>query len=165
MRRKGLWIGVAIALVLLLGVGAGLLALYARGGGELPGFLSFLGPPKAGYLDPSTPEEAVLRTLRLAGYERAVVGEEGGTAVLRLETPAVTSPADVELAWQTGAATLAGGYPSAATYVVQVFSPEAQPLVEVTVPGSDARSAVSADDAAALREAADFRYLLEGTGG
>lgn len=158
-RVRVLRIVAATAVVALTAAGS-LIALYARGGGALPPSLSFLGRAE----DPlaaSSPEEAALRTIRLAGYERAVVGESGGTAVLRLELPAVTSAADAELAWQSGFAALSGAYPRARSYVVQLFSPGAEPLLEVEVPGDAVRAAVRDDDAAALRKAAGFRHLVE----
>ena len=111
-------------------------------------------------LAPSDSPERVLRTLRLAGIESAVVGEERGTAVARIEVPAISSAGDVEIAWQLGVAALSEAYPRARTYVVQLFGPGTVALVELSLPGRDARGAVGSDDAAALREMADARYLL-----
>lgn len=165
-RAKRIAILAAVAAGLVLAAGAVLLALYARGGGTLPPALSFLGPAQVDHLGPSGPEEAVLRTLRLAGYDRAAAGEDAGAAVLRIELAGVTSPADVELAWQTAAAASAVAFPRAGSYEVQLFGPGAEPLLAIKLPGEAARAAVAADDAAALRKAATFRHLLEeGAGG
>ncbi|MBA4371121.1 MAG: hypothetical protein C0418_06055 [Coriobacteriaceae bacterium] len=148
-------------------VSIALLGLYARGGGSVPAFLSFLSPSGPDYLAASGPAESVLRTLRLAGYERAVAGMESGTAFVRIELPSVASPADVELGWQSGIGALATAYPNAGPYVVQLFGPGQQALLEVSIPGEKARAAVGANDGLALRAASTFHYLavLEGDGG
>jgi len=140
------------------------LYLYARGGGPLPEWAAPLRPGGDAVLGASSPAESVLRTLRLAGFQRAAVGDEAGTVVVRVEAPSVASAADIELTWQTGMAAAASAYPAADRIVVQVFSP-AQPLVQVSAPGGAVRAAVAADDAAALRRACSFAYLSELTGG
>ena len=136
--------------------------LYAKGGGSVPDWFPF----ESSAFDPLAPsdaEESVLRSIRLAGIERAVVGEQGGTAVLRLDIPEVSSAADMEIAWQTGVASLTSVYPDAREYIVQLFENQSG-LLEIKWAGSDARDAVSADDAEALRSSATFIYLSEEVG-
>ncbi|GAB4275624.1 MAG: hypothetical protein Kow0056_05400 [Coriobacteriia bacterium] len=158
------WAGVAVVLVMA----AVLVFLYGRGGGPLPGWLGFLGPRTAGLLDPSGPEEAVLRTLRLAGYDHAVVGESDGTVVVRVEVPRVRTPADVELTWQTALGVSAEAFPEAERYVAQVFS-DGTALVEVGIGGSDLRGILDSGDAgsaaSALEEQADVILLSRSGGG
>ena len=154
---------VAIVLALLLGGVA--YVLYARGGGPVPAYLAFLSPAESRLLAASSPAEQTLRTLRLAGIDRAVVGETKGIATARVEIPAVTSAADVEIAWQTAVAALSQSYPRARVYDVQLFGPDATALVQLTFPGSEARSDVTANDPAALRRIATIRYLSEQGGG
>lgn len=151
-----------VAIALLTGVAA--LVLYGRGGGPLPGWLSFLGPERTDLLAASGPAETTLRTLRLAGIERATVGAESGTVVVRLELPAAQTSTDVTAAWQIAIGALAGAYPDEKRYVVQVFGADAQPLLEF----GWARDAVfsegrlrAADD---LKAGASVRLLSE-TGG
>ncbi len=128
-------------------------------GAVLAGTLVFHALTDAGGpLEPSGPEETVLRVVRLAGIERAVVGVAEGTAVLRLDVPAITSAPDVEIAWQAGFAALAEAFPDAEQYVVQLFT-DTRPLIELRAAGTDARAAVDADDPAALRSAVDPRYI------
>lgn len=162
--RRLVWTGVAVVLVLC----ALLLVLYGRGGGPLPGWLGFLGPRTAGLLDPSGPEEAVLRTLRLAGYDHAVAGESGGTVVVRVEVPRVRTPADVELTWQTALGAAAAAFPEADRYVAQVFS-DGTALVEVGIGGSDLRDILDSGDtqgaALALEERAEIILLARSGGG
>jgi len=160
-RRRGLVIGLAV--VTVVGAIAVGVALYARGGGPLPDWAGILRPPEA-VLEPSSPAESVLRTLRLAGYERAAVGDADGSVVVRVETPGVGTTADIQMAWQTGMAAASAVYPDASTIVVQVFA-SAQPLVEVSASAEGVRAAVAADDASALRRLCTFRYLSELTGG
>ncbi|MDP2232938.1 MAG: hypothetical protein Q8K89_04825, partial [Actinomycetota bacterium] len=90
--RAAVVAGVMLALVLVGG-----LVLYSRGGGPVPRALTWLGAAGPALLESSGPDETVLRTLRLAGIEHAVVGESSGTAVVRLALPSVSSAADVEL--------------------------------------------------------------------
>jgi hypothetical protein len=161
--RRGFVIAGVVAAVILVGLGAGLY-FYARGGGPLPQWAGFLRPSTDAVLQPSPPAEVVLRTLRLAGYQRAAVGEKDGTVVVRVESPSLGSPSDVALTWQTGMAAVSAAYPAAETIVVQVFVP-AQPLLEISVPAAAVTAAVNADDAALLRKAASFRYLSEAGGG
>jgi hypothetical protein len=161
-RLTVVWIALALLGILLLGT-AGLI-LYARGGGPLPGWARFLRPADRAVLEASGPEETVLRTLRLAGYERAIVGEEDGTVVVRLEVPVVATAADVTLTWQTAMAAASAAYPDADRITAQVFSAR-QSLLEVSASGADVTSAVKADDAEALRKAAAIRYLSEASGG
>lgn len=132
--------------------GALLVGALAGCGGELK--------PRDPLAASDAPEQ-VLRTLRLAGVEHAVVGEERGTAIVRLQIPAVSSAADVEIAWQVAVTALAESYPRARTYAVQLFGPGAMPLVEFDAHGRDARRAIDADDAAKLRSTADVRSLFE----
>lgn len=155
-RRWLLLLG-ALAL-LLVAVGVGSLVLYARGGGPLPSALSFLAPAGGDLLGRSSSQETVLRTLRLAGIERAVVGESGGTAVARVEVPSAASAADIDIAWQAAAGALAGAYPGRA-YVVQVFGPGAQPLAQVALPKEAAAQALKSADSSALLKAATVTYL------
>lgn len=147
----------AIAAV-LIAVSAAALVLYARGGGPIPSWLGFLSAAQSDPLAPSGPAETVLRTLRLAGYERAVVGDERGTAVLRVEVPLVDTAVDIDITWQTGVAALTAAYPDASRYVVQVFEGD-RGLVEMRIGGDDARRAVDADDAEGLLAASEFVFL------
>lgn len=127
--------------------------------GALSGCAASAGPRDP--LAPSDASEQALRMLRLAGVEDAVVGEERGTAIVRVQVPAVSSAADVEVAWQVAVTALAEAYPRAGTYTVQLFGPGALPLVEYTAGGRDVRRAIDADDPAKLRGAADVRSLFE----
>lgn len=156
----GVWIGVPLLLFGLLAAGV---YLYARGGGDLPPGLSFLRPADSSPLDASSPAEVVLRTLRLAGYQRAVVGEQYGKVVVRVEAPSVQSPADLGLTWQTCMAAAAVAYPKADDIVVQVFSPN-QPLAEISAHAEAVRRAVRDDDMHALDGQAAVRYLPETAG-
>lgn len=116
-------------------------------------------PPRQYARDPlaaSGPAEAVLRVLRLSGFQHAgvwVADGDAGDVIVRAEIPSVTSAADVELAWQTAFAGAASAFPDAPRYVVQLFAP-GQALAELSVSGEAARAAVAADDPAALRSAA-----------
>jgi hypothetical protein len=152
---------VAAAVVLLMIGGA---ILYVRGGGPAPPWTSFLRPGSGEVLKPSGPAEVVLRTLRLAGYQRASVGDASGTVVVRIEVPEIRAAADVALTWQTGMAGAATAYPNASRLVVQVFSPT-QSLIEVSAPADAVAAAVKADDAAALRKACTVSYISESGGG
>jgi uncharacterized membrane protein len=156
-------VGVSVALVVVAVVVAGAV-LYVRGGGPAPEWTSFLRPGAGEVLKASSPAEAVLRTLRLAGYERAAAGDADGTVVVRIEVPEVRGSADVALTWQTGMAAASAAYPSAKTIVVQVFS-RSQSLLEVSAPAAAVASAVKKDDAVQLRAACTFRYLSEAGGG
>jgi len=147
-------VAVVTAVVAVVALGAW---LYARGGGPVPSWL----PGVSAAFDPlgtSGPEEAALRSVRLAGFERAVVGAGGGTAVLRLEIPEVSSAGDVEIAWQAAVASLAEAYPDARRYVVQLFEADTA-LIEVGWAGDEARKAVEGDDPEALRAQGAFAYL------
>jgi hypothetical protein len=144
--------------------GAALLALYARGGGPVPDALGFLRPKGFDPLSASSPPETALRTLRLAGFDHAVVGESGGTAVARVAMPAVSSPAKVELSWQTALVAGARAYPHARTVVAQLFAADGTPLLEVSAEAAVVRSAAERDDAAGLRHVASFRYLASAGG-
>lgn len=119
--------------------------------------------PSAG---PSTPAEVTLRSLRLAGYEQASVAVLESRFArgrdephLLLAMPTVMTSADLEVAWQTGVATLAVAYPRASRYVVRLAIDRTH-LFELDIAGDDARSAVAADDAAAIRRHARPRYLF-----
>lgn len=158
--RRNSPIALALAAVLLLAVGV--CALYARGGGPVPQGLAFLSPAGSSPLGASSPDEQALRALRLAGIERGVVGEHGSVAFARVEVPAITSAADIEVAWQTAAAALSQSHPGTQTYAVQLFGPGATPLLQVSLPGRATRTAVAANDAAALRGTATVRYLSKG---
>ncbi len=145
----------------LLALALAALVFYARGGGPVPRVLSFLSPSAGDLLSPSGPEETVLRTLRLAGIERAAVGIERGTAAVRIEAPVVSSAADIEIVWQTGMAALAHAYPRASGYVVQVFA-DGSGFVEVSAEDGDSvRTAVGVGDGAALREIVAVTLLPE----
>ncbi len=119
--------------------------------------------PSAG---PSTPAEVTLRSLRLAGYEQASVAvlesrfaPGGDEPHLLVVIPTVMTSADLEIAWQTGVATLAVAYPRASRYVVRVAI-DGIHLFELDIAGGDARSAVAADDAAAIRLQSRQKYLF-----
>lgn len=160
-RLRGVAIALAVAGLLLFATAG--LALYVRGGGPLPGWAGFLRPSDRAVLEPSSPAEVVLRTLRLAGYERAVVGDSDGTVVVRVEVPDVASPADIALTWQTAMAAAATSYAGAKTIVVQVFS-GSQALLEVSAPAADVRLAIQDDETKVLERATRFRYLSEAGG-
>jgi hypothetical protein len=165
VRRGPRVVLIVVSAVVVVAVLAGaIVVLYARGGGPLPEWAAFLRPGGAEVLAPSGPAETVLRTLRLAGYQHAIVGDAGGTVVLRIEVPAVRGPADVGLTWQTGMAAAITAYPRASRIVVQVFSPT-QALVEVAADAGAVAAAVKADDASALRRSSTVRYLSEAGGG
>lgn len=154
---------VAFALVLAVAVvGIGAAWLYLGSGDTTPewfgGGEADVEPLEQDPLGDSGPHEAVLRSLRLAGYEEAVVGEDDGTAIVRLDAPYLNTPAHVELAWQTALASEVEAFPDAESYVAQVFS-SGVALLEVRVPGDAMRDAVGSDDPARLREDANFAYL------
>lgn len=161
-RRRALLGAGAVVVAAVLLVGG--FVLYARGGGRVPSWASRLSPVRAGLLDASTPAEQVLRTLRLAGVERAAVGADGSTVVLRIEVPAVESAADLTLAWQAGLGALLEAYPPgrARRYAVQLYGPGAEPLLQLAWDASEAEAAWGRGDAAALRDAAETRYLSGG---
>jgi len=163
-RRRKVALIAAAAVVVAALLAAGGFALYVRGGGPAPDWAAFLRPGVGDVLKPSTPAEVVLRTLRLAGFQRAAVGDADGTVVVRIETPELRAPADAALTWQTGMAAASAAYPAAKTIVVQVFSPS-QSLLEVSAPAAAVAAAVQTDDAAGLRRACTFRYLSETGGG
>ncbi|TLM78866.1 MAG: hypothetical protein FDZ75_08950, partial [Actinobacteria bacterium] len=58
----------------LLALGLAALWFYAQGGGPLSPRLAFLAPALTDPLAASDSQETVLRAVRLAGIERAVVG-------------------------------------------------------------------------------------------
>jgi len=116
----------------------------------------------AGPLDASEPAEVVLRSVRLAGFEGTVAGSDDAGAYAWLDLPGLDTAADVEIAWQTGFASLAAAYPRADAYRVRV-SVSGAPLFECACPGDEARAAVEADDATGLRAAIAFTYLAEDT--
>ena len=156
MTRRA-WRSIGIATAVLAALVFTGFYFYLRGGGPVPSWIP-IRPAIQDPLAPSQPAEQVLRSMRLAGFERAVAGEGGGLAVVRIEVPTVGSPADIEIAWQTGAASLAEAYPGARRYVVQVFDPS-QALLEVRWEGETARDAVASDDAGALFSSAEFVHL------
>lgn len=145
------WVVIGVVVLALCGY-----ALFVAGGGAAPGWLGLLLPPTLDPLGASSPEEQVLRSMRLAGIDHALAGEQGGHAVVRLELPAVNSAPDLELAWQAGIASLAVAYPSADEYVVQVFL-DSVGLLEVSATGADGRAA--ADGEALARDDLRFAYL------
>ncbi len=151
------------ALLALVLIAVPVMVLYARGGGPVPFVLAPLRPVGVNLLAESTPQEQVLRTLRLAGIERAIAGDSRGTAVVRLELPSAQSSVDVAAGWQAGLAALRSAYPDARGYVVQVYGPGQQPLLEMTWNGADARAA--GDDEETLRTTAGVRYLSSEGGG
>lgn len=156
--RLLLWLAVAFAVMAALVLGW----LYLRGGGPMPAWTGIGRGESTALLARSGPDEQVLRALRLAGADLAVVGSEGGAAIVRLEVPAVDDAADVALAWQSAIGALREAYPSAQRYVVQVYGPGAQPLVELAWSGDEARAS---SDAGVLRERASVRYLSAELGG
>ena len=150
-----LLVAVALAVAALV-----VFVLYARGGGPVPGWLSWLGPQEQSLLDASEGQEAVLRTLRLAGYDHAVVGEDAGAVVVRVEIPYVRTPADAELTWQTAVGAALAAFPDEDTYVAQLFT-EGEPLVEVRVQGEALRDLLSLAETAELDEAWDLGTQLK----
>ncbi len=135
-----------------------MLVLYGRGGGPLPDSLGFLRPAGQELLASSGAEEKVLRVLRLAGYDRAVVGRSGLKVVVRVDAASVLTPAEMELTWQTALSAAGEAYPSSSAIVVQVFAGD-DALLEVEATTRDVRKAADMDDGQALRTAATFRYL------
>jgi hypothetical protein len=165
LNRRRWLLFAATSLVVLLAAGAWVTVLYGRGGGPLPAQLAFLGKPDLPQaLYPSGPEEQVLRTLRLLGYEHAAVGEDAsGTVVVRVEMPKA-APIDIEYSWQAALTTGAGAFPDSRSVVAQLFSGSI-PLLEVTAPTDVVRDAAARNDAAGIRNAASFRYLQAAPGG
>jgi hypothetical protein len=164
LRRRMLWLSLGLAAAVLF-LGATLLVLYARGGGPLPPALGFLtASSTSDPLAPSGSAQTALRTLRLAGYDSAVVGESGGTVVVRVAVPELSAPAKVELSWQTALVAGAEAYPRAERVVAQLFTAGATPLLEVSADAPVIRQAAASDDAAGLRKATSFRYLATAGG-
>jgi hypothetical protein len=164
--RARRWRAAVLVAVAVLLVAGGVAAwLYGRGGGQLPAVLGRFAPSGTDALAQSSPEERVLRTLRLAGFERAVVGRDAGVVVARIELPSVRTSADAEFCWQAGFSAMSEAFPKADRYVVQVFAPDAVPLVEVSAPGDAVRKSVGSDDATQLRAAMTVRYLSQTGGG
>lgn len=160
--RERPWLLASVAGALVLLLAAGLLVAYARGGGPVPKWFP-VRPVEADPLADSTPAEVALRAMRLAGFDRAVAGDSGGTAVLRIAIPDVASAAELEIAWQAAVGALFAAYPDNDRYVVQLFGPIAMPLLELRFEDARAvRAAVEADDPGALRAAAGFTYLGPG---
>lgn len=116
------------------------------------------GDPEFDPLAQSSPAEMVARSLRLAGFEEMVVWLDGNQANAWVRIPAVNSAADVELAWQTAAASLAVAYPSAGEYAISIATD--RDVLDITAPGDGVRTAVERDDPWALREAAEFSYVV-----
>lgn len=144
---RGAWLAAALA----LGALAGWFVFHALVGGV------------ADPLAPSGAEETVLRTLRLAGVERAVVAFASDSAMLRVDLSAPSSAADVEIAWQTAFGVLAGTDDRSDRYVVQLFA-DGAPLLEMEAIGEDARSAVHGDDPTGLREALSLTFIAQSSG-
>jgi len=152
------WLAVTIVVLALAVV---VLWSYGRGGGPLPQAFSFLSASHYDPLGESDSQEVALRTMRLAGFERAVAGAQEGSALLRIEMPRVTTAADFEIAWQIGYSTLAVAYPDADTYIIQLFE-DTHGILELAGPGEAIRQAISTDDALALKEATEFTFLRDG---
>jgi hypothetical protein len=113
----------------------------------------------------SSPAEAVRRTARLAGFEQVRAGENGENgAFASLAVPAVSSAADIEIAWQTGFASLAVSYPDAEEYLVLVLENE-RTLVQMRAGGAAVREAVSAGNPYALVQAMRIAYPPGAAGG
>jgi hypothetical protein len=161
--RRMAWALTVVALLLAAG-GITLFVLYARGDGPVPAAFSFMSPKPPDVLAPSSAEETVLRTLRLAGFDRAVVGVSGGTVVVRVDVPLLAGPDDAERSWQTALTSGALAFPRAGTVVAQLFS-GSTPLLEVSADADTVRDTAQRDDGAALRKAARFRYLGSSGGG
>jgi hypothetical protein len=164
VRPIALVLAVAVAAV---GIGAAWVFLAGEGA---PSWLEGDAEPvpvEQELLGASGPHEAVLRSVRLAGYEEAAVGEDGGVVVVRLAAPYVATPAQVEFAWQIALASAAEAFPEADAYVAQLYSPDLSrdsALLEVEVEGDAVRGAVETGDPRSLREAATFTYLIDGAG-
>jgi hypothetical protein len=135
---------VVLASVALVVIVAGVLLLAMR-------------PERFDPLAPSSPVEAVQRTARLAGFETVTAGEDEGIASVRLTLSAVSSAADVEIAWQTGFAMLTVAFPQAREYVVRIEDRQ-QALLELRGAGEMVRTAVGAGDARALLDTAEKAY-------
>jgi hypothetical protein len=157
-RRTLAWLLVG-ALVGALLIGGELVVLYARGGGPLPAALGFLAPGPVDPLAPPSPAETALRTLRLAGFDHAAVGESGGTVVVRVAMPGTADATKVQLSWQTALSAGALAYPGAGKVVAQLFSASNTPLLETSADARVIRDAARRNDAAALARATSFRYL------
>lgn len=162
-RRRRRAIATWTAVAALVVVAAVLVVLYARGGGPLPPQLRFLRPAAPDPLARSTSAETALRTLRLAGFDRAVVGESAAQVVVRVAVPQVRDAATVEMSWQTALAAGALAYPDAETVVAQLFANEV-PLLEVSASADVVRAAAREDDPAAVRADAHFKYLAASGG-
>ncbi len=147
----------AVGLLVLLVAG---ISLYAWQGGTIPAGLSISSLGATRLLAASGPQEATLRTLRLAGFESGAVGSDRGAAVVRLDVPGASSAADVEIAWQTATAALVAAYPRAERYVVQVTA-GGEGFAEVVLEdGGAVRDAVASDDAALVFELASVRLVV-----
>ncbi len=120
------WAAIALLFALVLAIPAW--HLLANGSGTGPGGTGsdFGFEP----LGPSGPQETALRLVRLAGVEHASVWSDGDIAAMRIEVPAINTPADPAIAWQAGAAALLAAYPDASACVVQLFA-GGQPLIQV----------------------------------
>jgi hypothetical protein len=114
--------------------------------------------PDRELLGRSGPQEAVLRSLRLAGIEHAAVAFDDGVALLRVDIPALTSASDATLVSHCAFATLTAVYPGAERYIVQLFA-AGQSLVELSGPGDEVREAVDGDDPSALDSALGARLI------
>lgn len=159
--RPGPPAGCLIAVGVVAAVVIGLTAswAYGRAGGCVPWWCGGLGDRWQRPLAPSCVEERALRTLRLAGFEYAVVGSRWRTVVVRVQLPEVREAGDVERAWQTAAAAAVRSYWYAGDVVVQLFDAQAS-LLQARFRASDVRDAVKADDGERLRLDGSFAYLV-----
>lgn len=146
--------GVLVLLLLVLG------GAYLRGGGPVPTWVS---KPLPMFFKPTPPlarsdaPETVLRTLRLAGFRTAGVGEADRVVVVRLDIPEPEVPGDVALSWQAALAAGAEAYPKASRFVAQLYIGHG-PALQVSVPAEALRSAIAEDDPELLRTAAEMTY-------
>lgn len=158
-KRQGIPRTALIVVGLLLAVSVTGVVLHSWSGGVLPAWMSLASLDARRLLAASGPQESVLRTFRLAGFESATVGSDRDGALVWLDVSGISSAADIEIAWQTAGATLAAAYPSAGRYVV-VITVDAEEFAELAFEnGADMRNAVVSDDARMLLEVASVRLL------
>jgi len=147
---------------LLTRVAGAFIALVASAVLVLAIFMGQLRAPHGDFevrpIAPSTSAETTLRALRIAGIEHASVGLWRDATLVRVAVPAIDTSADIEIALQVAVTAVTAGFPESETYMVQLFQAD-QPLLQVEWSGDDARTAIDADDASALRRGGNFTFL------
>ncbi len=112
-----------------------------------------------GPLAPSSEGEQVLRTMRLAGFDRVWVSEGDGAVSVFLVMPGIDSPADVEIAWQTAFASLASAFRATGEFRVGIVSDD-EIVAELSGAARDIVRVVESGDATGLRDAVAVEYIL-----